>query len=311
MSLTVTMNRLFDAKLRGARKIASLQCKEAHRLLRRARGKLEATTLAEVEALTLALRQALAADDVGAMRKHGDRLGLAVDKHLVTFRKPAWRESFESVFVAVLVALVLRAFVVEAFKIPSGSMIPTLAIGDQIFVNKYVFGIRIPFTAVRLVNFGMPERGEVVVFICPVPPNEDYIKRIVGLPGDTIEVRESTLYINGAPQPRTPLGRGTFTDRDASGRWNTFDAFAFTETIGEHAHTVLQDVTMRPRASDYGPTTVPEGHVFAMGDNRDHSFDSRAWGMVPLSNILGRSLFVWWSWGEGGLDTHRLGTWIR
>ena len=245
------------------------------------------------------------------MRKHGDKLSALLQKHLAGYRKAAWRESFESVAVAVLVALLLRAFVVEAFKIPSGSMIPTLAIGDQIFVNKYIYGVRVPFTAQRIVDFGMPERGEVVVFICPVPPNEDYIKRIVGHPGDEIMVRNSTLYVNGKPAAREPQGRRTFTDRDPSGQWSTFDAFAYTETLGEHSYTVLQDAMVRATANDFGPYIVPDGHVFAMGDNRDHSFDSRAWGPVPLSNVLGRSLFVWWSWGERGLDTGRLGTWIK
>src|SRR5690606_17840366 len=145
------------------------------------------------------------------------------------------RESFEQIAVAVFVALLLRAFIVEAFKIPSGSMIPTLAIGDQIFVNKYIYGVRVPFTAQRIVDFAMPERGEVVVFIVPIEPHEDYIKRVVGLPGDEIEVRRGTIYLNGKAVPRKSLGPVTETDRDQhSGRWLSFEAEAFEETLGEH-----------------------------------------------------------------------------
>jgi signal peptidase I len=311
MSMPATLTRLLDGKLRGARKLARVRLREARKLSKRSRGKIPEALAADVAAAMAALEEARSGDDIAAMRKQGDKLGALCDRHLAVFRKAAWRESFESVAIAVLVALLLRSFVVEAFKIPSGSMIPTLAIGDQIFVNKYIYGVRVPFTAKRIVDFSMPKRGEVVVFICPVPPNEDYIKRVIGLPGDEIVVRHNTLYVNGKPEQREALGKTTEIDRDTSGPWHTFDANAFKETLGEHTYTVLQDVNVRPGTNDYGPYIVPEGHVFVMGDNRDHSFDSRAWGPVPLSNILGRSMFVWWSWGRDGLNSARLGTWIN
>jgi signal peptidase I len=299
------------AKLRAARKQANVRIKEAKKLLRRARGKVEEATVGQIAELVTTTVEATRTTDVGLISKTADRLGHGVNKNLADFRKPAWRESFESIAIAVLIALVLRSFVVEAFKIPSGSMIPTLAIGDQIFVNKLIYGIRIPFTAVRIVDFAMPERGEVAVFICPVPPHEDYIKRVIGLPGDEVAVRDGIVQINGQPLAQDRSEAASFWDRDNRfKRWYPFDAVVYEEHIGDRTHAVIHDADPGQRAPDFGPFKVPEGHVFMMGDNRDHSFDSRMWGPVPLSNILGRSLFVWFSWGKDGMAWDRLGTWI-
>ena len=220
-----------------------------------------------------------------------------------------WKESFQSIILAILVALTLRAFVIEAFKIPSGSMIPTLAIGDQIFVNKYLYGVRIPFTATRLIEFADPARGDVIVFICPDKPSDDYIKRIVAVDGDTIEVRGGILHINGKEIQRKALGLQQFPERNERG-WYPFEADAFEETIDDVTFTVLQAPRQDHPLDDFGPFLVPAGHVFVMGDNRDFSRDSRIFGPVPKENILGRSLFVWWSWGQHGLATERFGTWI-
>ncbi|MEK7705595.1 MAG: signal peptidase I [Myxococcota bacterium] len=310
--MSISLAHVFDFRLRNARKSARHQVREAGRLLRRAGESLSEPQRAEVRDAMAATRQSLRDGDRQELGRTSERLASVVDKLLDGYRKPAWRESMESIGVAVLVALLLRAFVVEAFKIPSGSMIPTLAIGDQIFVNKYVYGLRIPFTSIRLVDFSVPNRGDVIVFICPEPPNEDYIKRVVGLAGDEIEVREGLVYVNGTPLGRTPLGADEFIDRDtATSRWYPFEAYAFHEKTGDKEYTVIQDRRARHAGSSFGPVTVPQGHVFVMGDNRDHSSDSRFWGPVPLSNILGRSLFVWWSWGRDGLQWGRLGTWIR
>src|SRR5690606_26586123 len=184
--------------------------KEAHKLLKRAKQSVPEGVRDEVLREASEVEKARDKDDLSGMHKHGEKLSSLLGKHLASFRKAPWRESFESIFVAVLVALLLRSFVVEAFKIPSGSMIPTLAIGDQIFVNKYIYGVRVPFTSIRVVDFSMPERGEVVVFRFPRPPHEDYIKRVVGLPGDKIEVVNNVLYVNDEPVPRKSLGRETF-----------------------------------------------------------------------------------------------------
>jgi signal peptidase I len=303
---------IFDLKLRASRRAAKRRVAEALKLLRRARKTVSAPAQNEVSQAVQNLRSAVKSPDATAIEKAGEVLENLVDKHLASFRRPAWRESLESIGIAVLVALLLRAFVVEPFKIPSGSMIPTLAIGDQIFVNKYVYGIRVPLTSMRLVDFSLPQRGEVIVFICPNPPNEDYIKRVVGLPGDQIAVHNGILYLNGAAVQTEPTGSNEFVDRDpASGRWYTFEAATYTETIDGRAHVVIHDRAVIRSGADFGPAVVPDDTVFVMGDNRDHSFDSRAWGPVPLSSILGRSLFVWWSWGEHGLDFGRLGRWIK
>ena len=298
------------AELRQARKDAELRLKEAKKLLKRGRKSLGEAPRAEIEQACRELDEAARAGELPPLNRQAERLGLLVDKHLDALRKPAWRESLESIGIAVLVALLLRSFVVEAFEIPSGSMIPTLAVGDQIFVNKMVYGVRVPFTTTRLVDFSVPERGDVIVFVCPLPPNEDYIKRVIGLPGETVEVRDSVVYINGKPLVRELVKRGRYLDRNSeTGHWYEFDALAYRERIGDESHVVLHDE--RHPVPDYGPAIVPEGHVFMMGDNRDHSYDSRAWGPVPLSNVLGRSLFVWFSWGDGGMNWDRIGTWIE
>lgn len=302
---------IFDAKMRGARNAAKLRLKESKKLLRRAKDGVPAEVRKEIVASAEAVAAALHSKKIAKINKSTDRLGALLNKHLEPYRKPAWRESFESIGVAVIVALLLRSFVVEAFKIPSGSMIPTLAIGDQIFVNKYLYGIRVPFTWIRIVDFSIPERGEVIVFICPVPPNDDYIKRVIGRPGDEIAVRNSVVYVNGDPVPRRYLGTADHADRDSDGEWSLFSAERWEETLGEHTYTVLHDTDQLQTVGDFGPMLVPEGHLFMMGDNRDHSYDSRGWGVVPLENVLGRSLFVWWSWGKEGLDIDRLGTWIN
>lgn len=293
-----------------------MRLKEARKLLRRAQNGVGAETRQDIQRAANELSEALKLGKVSKINKASDRLGVLVDKHLDAYRKPAWRESMESIGLAVLVALFLRSFVVEAFKIPSGSMIPTLLVGDQIFVNKYVYGVRVPFTSIRIVDFSLPERGEVVVFRFPNPPHEDYIKRVVGLPGDKIEMKAGVLYINDQAVPREALGREAFTDAGDDGP-EEFSAIRYRETLGEHSYIVLEE-TSGPHhgpSSNFGPLIVPDGELFMMGDNRDNSFDSRGWGTVPQENVLGRALFVWFTWGPEGFSLERLGdrfgTWIN
>ena len=189
-------------EIKQLRKESLETLREAQKLNRRGRGKVAKKIRNEVVDQVERLKKLQRSNDFLAIGRATEELQKLLDKHFVSFRKAAWRESFESIFVAVLVALFLRSFVVEAFKIPSGSMIPTLAIGDQIFVNKFLYGLRIPFTSIRLVEFDKPKRGEVIVFICPIEPHEDYIKRVVGLPGDEIAVREGQILINEKPIKR-------------------------------------------------------------------------------------------------------------
>ncbi|MDP6931449.1 MAG: signal peptidase I [Myxococcota bacterium] len=216
---------------------------------------------------------------------------------------------------ALLIVLLIRSVFAEPFRIPSGSMVPTLEIGDHILVTKYSYGLRIPLTRIPLTNLQVPERGDVVVFVypgsdedrlaqyldLPVPPfaTLDYVKRVVGLPGDTLEVRSNVLYINGEKQTQQMLEPYEFVDdRCRSSASRLIDEQLGVDDEAAVNHSILTAVRYGLRMGDFGPTTVPEDHVFAMGDNRDHSSDSRVWGFVPLRNIKGKARFVWLSYDQ-------------
>jgi signal peptidase I len=183
-------------------------------------------------------------------------------------KKSIFREYFEAICVAVILALFIRTFVVQAFKIPSGSMLPTLLIGDHLLVNKFIYGIRVPFTGKILVPIKNPKHGDVVVFRFPKDRSIDYIKRVVGTPGDTVEIKAKKVFINGKPI------------NDA------------------HAH-VSSPTVLNAKASprdNFGPILVPEDRIFVMGDNRDNSYDSRFWGFVDQRDVLGKAFILYWSW---------------
>ncbi len=226
----------------------------------------------------------------------------APDAPLATF----W-EQFGSLLVAVAIALGIRAFVIEPFRIPSESMLPTLLIGDHLFVNKFAYGARIPFTEIRAPGLGEPQRGDVVVFtvardprmpsrICPVDrcpgmPTEEFVKRIVGLPGDTVEVRsDGSVRVNGERIVRDDLGT---TFGDEHGR----DLDLREENNGRCTYQVL-DNPDQPGAREH--FRVEPGRYFMMGDNRDHSNDSRSWGTVRAMEFKGPALFLYWSWSYNG-----------
>jgi signal peptidase I len=209
---------------------------------------------------------------------------------------------------ALLAVLLIRSVLAEPFRIPSGSMVPTLEVGDHILVTKYSYGFRIPLTRIPLGSLEAPSRGDIVVFVypeseknafqkyldLPFPPaaTYDYVKRVVGLPGDSIEVREGDLFVNGQRQPRQYVDDFAFIDD----RCHVNPTLRYTETLDGRAHAVLADAMPLRRMGDFGPEIVPADHVFAMGDNRDHSSDSRIWGFVPLENIKGKAWFVWLSY---------------
>ena len=200
-------------------------------------------------------------------------------------------DSIKSLLLAVLVALVFRYSVAAPYKIPTGSMIPTLKIGDFIFVSKLSYGLKLPFTNYNLLNFGAPKRGEVIVFIYPKEPEKDFIKRVVAVGGDTLELKDGILYINGEEMKRLPLpDKSIVSDleppmfRDA--------ARLYMEHLDQANHLVME---IYPTPGNFGPKTVPKGALFVMGDNRDNSADSRFWGYLPLENVRGRALFVWLS----------------
>ncbi|MGE0859125.1 MAG: signal peptidase I [Gammaproteobacteria bacterium] len=208
-----------------------------------------------------------------------------------------------SFFPIFLIVLLLRSFLVEPFRIPSGSMIPTLLIGDFILVNKYEYGIRLPVLNKKVLPLGDPKRGDVVVFRFPLDPSTPFIKRIVGLPGDTVRYVDKTLYVNGEKVPEVPAG--TYVGvRSAAVHTG---AQLFKEQLGTRQHDIIET----PGAGSLnGEYQVPAGHYFVLGDNRDNSRDSRYWGFVPDQNLVGRAFFIWMAW-DSGPALKRVGTIIQ
>ena len=237
-------------------------------------------------------------------------------------REPILVEYARSFFPVILIVFALRSFLVEPFKIPSGSMLPTLQIGDFILVNKFTYGIRLPVFNKKIVSFNDPHRGDVMVFRYPQDPSLDYIKRVIGLPGDTVEYRDKQLTING--QPATQRAAGTYAYMGTG--LNFITAVVRKEKLGAVEHVAM----IQPELPSVAPSQVrddfpyrqnctydeqghgfvckvPQGYYFMMGDNRDASNDSRYWGFVPDANIVGKAFFVWMNFD----DLSRVGTHIQ
>jgi signal peptidase I len=200
-------------------------------------------------------------------------------------KKNIFREYAEALLLAVILALFIRTFVIQAFKIPSGSMKPTLLIGDHILVNKFIYGVKIPFLDFTVIPIKDPQRGDIVVFKFPEDPKKDFIKRVIGVPGDTVQIRNKKVYINDEAI-EDPYG--TFMD----------------------PHVIPGGA--QPR-DNLAPVTVPPDSLFVMGDNRDHSYDSRFWGLVDLSAIKGKAFIIYWSWDkeDSGIRWNRLASLIH
>jgi len=204
-------------------------------------------------------------------------------------RKSTIREYTEAILIALLLALFIRTFVVQAFKIPSGSMLNTLLIGDHILVNKFIYGVKNPFNGNTWIPFKEPQKGDIVVFKYPLNPEQDYIKRVIGTEGDTIEIKNKKVYVNGEPQDE---GYAIFLDKKvlSAGQQNR---------------------------DNFGPITVPENSLFVMGDNRDNSYDSRFWKFVNLKAVKGEAFIFYWSWDQTKLkswsptDIYRSVRWDR
>ncbi len=217
-------------------------------------------------------------------------------------KEPLLVEYARSFFPIILVVLLLRSFVVEPFRIPSASMMPTLQVGDFILVSKYAYGVRLPLLGTEILETGEPRRGDVVVFRFPQDPSVDYIKRVVGLPGDRIGYFDKILYINGEPAPQEILG--TYTGVGAG--LSLTGASLRLERLDGVEHQIL--IQNRRRLGE-GEYVVPEGHYFVMGDNRDNSNDSRFWGTVPEENLVGKAFMIWMNWdaSKGGINWERIG----
>ncbi|MBA0916037.1 MAG: signal peptidase I [Nitrosomonadaceae bacterium] len=225
-------------------------------------------------------------------------------------REPWWIEYPKSFFPVILIVFALRSFLLEPFKIPSGSMIPTLLVGDFILVNKYTYGVRLPVINLKVMDVNEPKRGEVMVFRYPENPSLDYIKRIVGLPGDTITYRDKQLILNGNPLKMESVGEYIYIESRLSYVYNQ----RYVESLGEHGHNII----INPEVPGLHPSevhqfpfqenciyqyseftcTVPAGNYFTMGDNRDSSSDSRYWGFVPERNIVGKAFLIWWNFSD-------------
>jgi len=264
--------------------------REARQILKRHRGRVPEPVATELSSSADAVDRALAAGDWEESRRAVDHLGDLVEQHLGFARKSTIREYAESIFIAVAIACVLRAFVVEAFQIPSGSMIPTLEVGDHIFVSKFSYGFSIPFTNKKVLEWRDPSRGDVIVFKYPLDLNTDYIKRVVGLPGDVIEVKKAEVYVNGQLMARERLGPYKYAENEGDAR----DCELWQEHLSPEPHLLIQE-NRQGGGRDLPPTKVPPHAVFVMGDNRDNSYDSRFWGTVDLDLIKGRALIIWWS----------------
>jgi signal peptidase I len=259
-------------------------------------------------------RRAAAALEAGAVERNArlSAQGVApVDAQLAEARQrvlaqPWWLDWTAGLFPVIVAVFVLRSFLFEPFKIPSGSMIPTLWVGDLILVNKFTYGLRLPVLHTRLTEGTPPARGDVMVFRYPPKPSLDYIKRVVGVPGDQVAYLNKRLTINGVPVPTTQLP--DYFEQDAVRYFRQFE-----ETLGEKKHRLLIDVdrpAFIPGAEDFPfkqncrysvegvVCKVPEGHYFVMGDNRDNSLDSRYWGFVPDRNIVGRAFLIWMNFGS-------------
>ena len=196
-------------------------------------------------------------------------------------KKSSLRENIEAILVAIVLALFIRTFVIQAFKIPSGSMKQTLLIGDHILVNKFIYGVKIPFLQTTIIPITNPKRGDIVVFKFPEDPSKDFIKRVIGVAGDVVEVRDKKVYVNNK---------------------------LLNHDFGIHTDSYILPASVQPR-DNFGPIVVPPHSLFVMGDNRDQSYDSRFWGFVDLKAVKGKALMIYWSWDKEnfGVRWNRIG----
>ena len=202
-----------------------------------------------------------------------------------TTPKSKLRENVEAILIAIVLALFIRTFVVQAFKIPSGSMEPTLQIGDHILVNKFIYGVKIPYLRKTIIPVSEPDRGDIIVFRYPEDPDKDFIKRVIAVPGDTVEIRNKIIYVDGA---------------------------AVKNDVGVHKDSRVLSGAINHR-DNLKPLTVPAGSYFVMGDNRDNSYDSRFWGFVEERSIKGKAFIIYWSWDSDafGVRWGRIGDLLK
>jgi signal peptidase I len=319
-------NSSYNKRLR--RKEATLLLKNVRKILSKKGALVSDKGKSDLEAAISKLTAAIKEKNDEKVTAAVHKLEKTTDQYLAFAKKSAGREYVESIGIAIIVAIVLRLFILEAFKIPSESMVPTLMVGDHIFVSKYRYGLSVPFSNKRLVRFADPKHGEVVVFLKPTMqermgmsdekdffPDEssmdgkDFIKRIVGLPGDVVEMKNDQLHINGKIVPRCHVGTQTYRTRTIFGGWEDTQADLWIEQHGDFRYTIIEETN--GNRDNFGPITIRDDQVFVLGDNRDNSNDSRYWGSVPFDNIKGRAMIIWWSnLRPYGFQWDRVGTFI-
>jgi signal peptidase I len=206
---------------------------------------------------------------------------IEVNKSKKEKRKPKAQEYIEAIIIAILIALVIRTFAIQAFKIPSRSMVPTLLVGDQILVNKFIYGVKIPYLRKTIIPVTNPEKGDIVVFIYPNDRSKDFIKRVIGVAGDKIEIKNKRIFINNKE---------------------------YSDSYGVYSDNLIYPAAIQPR-DNFGPVIVPQSSLFVMGDNRDESSDSRYWGFVDIKDVEGKAFTIYWSWDreDNNLRWRRLG----
>jgi len=209
------------------------------------------------------------------------------DTSAVIYMKSAIRECIEAIAIALLLYLFISTFFVKAFKIPSGSMKTTLLIGDHLLVNRIIYGINIPYIDKYIIKFKRPARGDIIVFKWPRDESKDFIKRVIGIEGDTVQIKDDILYINDEKVKTEYIEE--YNDDVLN------DAVMYSETLDGKEHFILDQ---KKEHEDFGPVTIPENSVFVMGDNRDNSLDSRYWGFVSLNKIKGKALIIYWAWPQ-------------
>lgn len=321
-ALGVGGRRDIPAKARARFEDAAALLEEAHRILRTRKRDVERELTAgergQVTQALAALERSMSSDrfDLTEFDAAHSRADKVVGEHLGRWRKGEMREYAESILIAVAVALILRAFVVEAFKIPSGSMIPTLMVGDHIFVNKFTYGPLIPWTDKRLLSHLPPSRGDVMVFKFPENKDQDFIKRAIAIPGDTLEAINGRPVLNGWLVPHCHVGPFRYEGRQAElfiefledkSYFTLYDANPDEQTCKSETDCGVPGMICRKGLCGVvqGPFKVAPDAVWVMGDNRNNSHDSRSWrgglgGGVPFENIKGRAMFVWMSFEPGG-----------
>lgn len=256
------------------------------------------------------LKKAMEGDDKKALAKELKTYKATVDQFVPFYKTSLVREYGEAIIIALILALIIRTFVIQAFRIPSSSMVPTLLIGDQIVVNKFLYGTRIPFTDIKVLPIRQPRKGDIIVFKYPEDPKMDFIKRVVGVPGDQIRAYNGHLWVNGELIDKKPLGTFRYYDKNY-GISFTNDMYMEALPTGEDGEVKMHRMLLDSNPYDPGfirgeeknakycvkeTCTVPEGHYLCMGDNRDKSNDGRAWGFVDEKLIKGKAMVIYFSW---------------